>query len=173
MNVSCPVCKGEAREDFSGRRGDHNWINCQRCGGAFELGGKYYSLRQNQAEPLPLLAGVLRHAFERGETLPLLDSFSAEELTRRAPATAEGKAKRLLEAIARRAPHPGADVAILTHAVDYPLAYATGGVELRSYLGHISNLGWVEVKQADDSATRCTLTVAGLMVVEVNADAQG
>ncbi len=166
MNVACPVCKGEAREDHSRRQGDHDWIECARCGGLFEMGGSSYHLRQQQPEPLPALAGVLRHAFERREPVPPLNSFSMDELISRAPATAEGKAKRLLEAIARRAPHPGTDVAELTHERDYPLAYAAGAEELKSYLKHINTIGWIEIRQADDTATRCTLTVVGLMIVE-------
>jgi hypothetical protein len=85
-----------------------------------------------------------------------------EQLERQAPGSPEGKAMQLLEAIARRVPHPG-DETTLTHEIDYPLAYATGGKELRSYLDHLKKREWIEVKQADESATICTLKVEGLI----------
>ena len=174
MNVPCPICKGEAREDHSNVLGDEVSIECPRCGSPFRLGGRDYSMRkQPESKPLHVLSGVLRHASERRERLPQLKthltSSSVKELVDGAPTPGEDRAKRLLEAIHRRAPHPGSDVATLTHGIDYPLAYATDGKELRSYLDHLCKKGWIEIRHADETTTSCTLTVDGLMVVETVA----
>lgn len=163
--MRCPICLGEADEDRTRNRGDHHWINCLRCGGLFEIGGLYCDHRWKQSAPLYDLSGAIRHAFERGETIPQLTQWSAQELQATVPTTAEGKAVRLLEAIARRAPHPG-EVATLAHDLDYPLAYATNGVELRAFVAYLRERGWIGVQQEDDTSTTCTLTVTGLVALD-------
>jgi hypothetical protein len=88
MNVICPVCHGNAREDHSKVRGDHKYIDCPQCGGEFEIGGLYCYLRWQQgSEPLPKLSAALRRAFEQNVTLPMLVEQSAEELLWHAPSS--------------------------------------------------------------------------------------
>ena len=166
MSFLCPVCKREAGEDLSkGRQGDHAWIACQRCGGTFEIGGSYYSTRQYASEPLPDLSGMLRHAFERKEPRPMLTEGEAQRLVEQAPKLADVMAKQLLEVIAMKAEHRAGKAVVVTHAIDYPLAYATDEKELVSYLDELGKKGWIEVKHGE-SATTCTLTVPGVKEVE-------
>jgi hypothetical protein len=166
MSLQCPVCKGEAREGDNDNQGDRRWIACQRCGGTFPIGGSYCHSRQCQSDPLPLLSGMLRRAFEQGKIPAILTEPNAGDLMARAPASAPEKAMELLTAISRKAPRPGEDEVVLTHEIDYPLAYASSGKELRSYLADISKHSWIEIRRTDESSTCCTLTVSGLTAIE-------
>lgn len=166
MAFSCPVCKRDAEEDLSKpRQGDHYWIACERCGGTFEIGGSYYGTRRHASEPLPAVSGMLRHAFEEGQQPRIGNQFDAQRLGEAAPTSPDVIARQLLESLARRAERRAGHPVVLTHATDYPLAYAANEKELVAYLDHLASQGWIEVDHAD-SATTCTLTVTGLMQVE-------
>jgi len=166
----CPVCKREAHIDPSrASQGDRDWIACERCCGparSLEVGGSWWPTRQSDSEaPFPDLSGVLRHAFERGETLCVLNDVEAQELRKQAPKSADGKAKQLLRAIASKAENRAGKEVVLRYAIDYPLAYASDEKELQLYLDQLGEKRWIEVKH-DQSTASCMLTVSGLMEVE-------
>ncbi len=166
MSVTCPVCRREAAEDPSKPcLGDHAWIECERCGGTFEIGGSYYSTRRHTSEPLPVVSAMLRHAFERQEPRRILTDGEAQRLEEQAPSSTDAKARQLLGIIARKARHSPGKSVVLTNAIDYPLAYADDERGLLSYLVHLESKGWIEVKHGDSASTR-TLTVSGVMEVE-------
>ena len=164
--VACPVCKREASEDVSKpRSGDHSWIACSRCGGTFEIGGSYYHTRRHTSEPLPIVSAMLRHAFEREESRPILNDPQAQRLVDEAPQSPDARAKRLLEMIGQKAERCLDNRIILTHALDYPLAFAADEQELLLCLNHLAEQGWIKVEH-ESSTTTCTMTASGVKEIE-------
>src|SRR5579885_1672730 len=163
----CPLCKAQVATDVS-FEGDAKFTHfrCPRCG---EFGAdKHCVLALRGPEPYPDLSGVAREMGERGVELRLTYT-NLGEARKLARTTIDGKARRLLHAIAKRSQHPGRTIE-LNPGTDYPLAFGRDDDELMFFLDFLAELGWLGT-DAESGTVACKLTPRGWIEVESDRSA--
>lgn len=163
----CCICGQQSKERQNVCATDVWTVHCPVCGNyriedkAHKLGFNSQQSRQRAHE----LSGLIRETCETGGMLHIksLEPKDVDELLSGVvPKTAQEKADRLLQALARplNSKHPGALVEI-DPPTDYPWAYAADSNELSYYIDHLV-LAELVAKRED----KYLLTVKGWERVE-------
>jgi len=150
---ACPLCSGPC-QGFHSRVDQEvrSVIRCPACGDFLVTDSAVDLL--DTYDKKSLLAGFMREATDMaGRKAPFVTDdvwFAGRTLTAKnldavaiqCPTTVSAKIDKLLQAIARRSEHPGAEVSLkVEHWA--PLAYAARG-EIEYYLRHAGDSQWIE-----------------------------
>ena len=130
-------------------------MKCSRCG-IYEVDERFLLDAGYNNAPFPLLSGLARERHERGERLSITNE-NYEGLQRLAPQTAMEKARKLLQAIARKSPTMGGVVGINPKA-DYPLAYCSGEAEYQFIFDSLVRFKWIVPAHG---GPQCVLMIEG------------
>jgi hypothetical protein len=157
---ACPLCASTVGVEIT----DHvdmvpgKWrVNCPRCG-EYKIVSETRVSALRHRDDLYRLSGLTREKTERKRARPHhqgqheehidivsgLDPKDLESLFAQTPHEFDiaTKVRKLLAALARKSRKPGDDVQI-NDDIDYPLAYARDGEELRYFVNYAVAIGWL------------------------------
>ncbi len=134
-NGPCPICSLENRNVQSWDGGERSSLECRRCG-KFTVTSTAAAMIKSR-ELSPLFSAWIRDRSETGGDPPKIDSKSLNEIATNFPRyRVTEKLLILLRALERGSEHPGSKVEI-HFDLDYPIAWAESGGELRYLLGSL------------------------------------
>lgn len=157
----CVFCEtGESGEyDFTS---GSTWFNCERCGQYFISPEAMDIVKRLPARDRWDLAGVVREKSDLSKTRTTIGQADIPALLTQAPNSFDvaAKARKLLNAVARRSKYAG-DAVSLPFDSAYPLAYVgSNSTELIYVCRYLIDLGWA-TSSGHLSAERLTLTPKG------------
>ncbi|HUT04120.1 MAG TPA: hypothetical protein VM163_09550 [bacterium] len=168
-NMRCPLCGGGDIKPEDDLATDRCIVTCGRCH-KFRIRKQAWRFppSEDTKRKLHLLSGLARELSEHGGMLKI-ESVRPDKidelLSGRVPTTVQEKIDRLLQGMAKRSEHPGAEFRI-DKDNDYPLAYAKNGTELGFFLEHLENSGLALIGRGGSTAGPFRLTTKGWERVE-------
>lgn len=167
-SFKCLFCGKDASSNLAGSSDFTEIVNCDRCGSF--LANKILLLSFRHGEKIQdgyLLSGFVREQNELELDPPKFsDHKVCEEIAKQLPRSISDRARKLLQAIARKTKFFGDDVQLI-YKNDFPLAYASNEQELGYFVKYLKQRGFIEGEdEAPYGPAYFILTAEGFAEVE-------